>query len=96
MEANKQLSCKICSKVMESGNLSRRMKIHVNPSLKDSKQLCKDIKSNKDETSMYMEKPKVNDLHSDGLNILEDVMDDISNKDEKSMYIEKPTFKWIR
>ena len=48
---------------MGSGNLSRHMKIHVNPSLKDSKQLCKDIKSIKDETSM--EKPK--DPHSDKL-----------------------------
>ena len=35
-----------------------------------------------------MEKPKVNDLHSDGLNILEDVIDDIPNKDETS--INKP------
>ena len=34
---------------------------------------------------MYMEKPKVNDLHSDGLNILEDAIDDITNKDETSM-----------
>ena len=31
---------------------------------------------------MYMEKPKVNGLNSDGLNILEDVNDDIPNKDE--------------
>ena len=37
---------------------------------------------------MYSEKPKVNDLHSDGLNILEDVIDDIPNKDEIS--INKP------
>ena len=36
-----------------------------------------------------MEKPKVNDLHSDGLNILEDVIDDIPNKDETSMYKRK-------
>ena len=43
------------------------MKKHTHPSLEDSKQLCKDIKSIKDETSMYMEKPEVNDLHSDGL-----------------------------
>ena len=49
---------------------------------KDIEQLCKDIKSIKDETSMYMEKPKV---HSDGLNILEDVIDDIPIKDETSM-----------
>ena len=39
------------------------MKIHVDLSLEGSKQLCKDIKSRKDETSMY--KPK--DPHSDGL-----------------------------
>ena len=64
------------------------MKIHVDLSLKDQEEICKDIKSIKDETSMYMEKPKVNDLHSDGLNILEDVIDDIPNKDETS--INKP------
>ena len=61
------------------------MKKHAYLSLKDPEQLYKDIKSIKDETSMYMEKPKVNDLHSDGLNILEDVIDDIPNKDETSM-----------
>ena len=76
--------------VIGSGNLSSHMKKHVNPSSEDSKQLCKDIKSIKDETSMYMEKPKVNDLHSDGLDILEDIIDDIPNKDETSMYMEKP------
>ena len=42
------------------------MKYHVDLSSEDSKQLCKDIKSSKDETSMH--KPK--DLHSDGLNEL--------------------------
>ena len=42
---------------MGSGNLSRHMKIHANPYLKDSKQLCKDIESSKDETLMYSEKP---------------------------------------
>ena len=45
--------------------------------MKDPEQLCKDFNSIKDETSMYMEKPKVNDLHSDGLNILEDNINDI-------------------
>ena len=34
---------------------------------------------------MYMEKPEVNDLHSDELNMLEDYIDDIPNKDETSM-----------
>ena len=59
---------------MGSGNLSRHMKKHVNPSLEDSKQICKSILEdiiddipNKDETSMYSEKHKVNDLHSDGM-----------------------------
>ena len=33
----------------------------------EPKQLCKDIKSIKDETSIYSEKPKENDLYSDGL-----------------------------
>ena len=71
---------------MRSTNLPRHMKIHVNPSLEEP--ICKYIKSIKDETSMYLENPKVNDLHSDGLNILEDVIDDIPNKDETS--INKP------
>ena len=68
------------------------MKIHGDFSLKDPEQLhkdieqlCKNVKSIKDETSMHMEKPRVNYLHSDGLNILEDVIDDIPNKDETSM-----------
>ena len=39
-------------------------KKHADLSSEDSKQLCKDIKSSKDETSMYSEKPK--DPHSDG------------------------------
>ena len=50
------------------------MKIHVDLSLKDSEKKCKSILEdvindipNKDETSMYSEKPKVNDLHTDGL-----------------------------
>ena len=76
MVGNKQISCKICSKAMRSDNLKSHMKIHGDLSSEDPKQLCKDIKSIKDETSMYMEKPKVNDLHSDGLNILEDGLDE--------------------
>ena len=53
------------------------MKNHVDLSIRVPEQLCKDIQSSKDETSMYMKKPKVNDLHSDGLNILEDDINDI-------------------
>ena len=41
---------------MRSDNLKRHMKKHADLSSKDSKQLCKDIESSKDETSMYMEK----------------------------------------
>ena len=44
------------------------MKKHADLSSEDSKQLCKDIKSSKDETSMYSEKLK--DPHSDGLDEL--------------------------
>ena len=75
---------------MRSDNLKKPYEKHADLSSEDPKQLCKDIKSIKDETSMYMEKPKVNDLHSDGLDILEDIIDDIPNKDETSMYMEKP------
>ena len=44
------------------------MKKHSDRSLENSKQLCKDIKSSKDETSIDSEKPK--DPHSDGLDEL--------------------------
>ena len=78
MVVNKKVSCKICSKVIGSDNLSRNMKKHKNPSLKDPEQICKSIlediindipykKTSKDETSIYSEKRKVNYLHSDGL-----------------------------
>ena len=63
------MSCEICSKVMRSDHLKKHMKKHGDLSSEDSKELCKDIKSIKDETSMYNDKSKVNDLHSDGLNI---------------------------
>ena len=63
MGANKQISCKIYFKVMRSDHLKRRMKIHGDLSSEDSKQLCKDIESSKDETSMYKRK----DTHSDKL-----------------------------
>ena len=63
MGANKQISCKICSKVMRSDNLSRHMKKHADPSLEDPEQICKSILEdviidiyNKDETSMYRKK----------------------------------------
>ena len=63
---------------MRSDNVERHMKIHVDLSLKDPEQICKSIlediindipnkKTSKDETSMYKEKPKVNYLHTDGL-----------------------------
>ena len=54
---------------MRSYNLKNHRKQHAYLSLKDPEQLYKDIKLIKDETSMYIEKPKLNDLHSDGLNI---------------------------
>ena len=72
---HKHYRCEIRSKVMRSDHLKKHMKKHVDPSLEEP--ICKDIKSIKDETSMYSEKPKVNDLHSDGLNILEDDINDI-------------------
>ena len=59
---------------MRSDNLARHMKKHVDFSLEDPEQICKSILEdvinnihNKDETSMYRKKPKVNDLHSDKL-----------------------------
>ena len=55
------------------------MKIHVNPSLEEP--ICKDIKSIKDETSMYMEKPKVNDLQSDGMDESPLSTDEIDEKE---------------
>ena len=70
MGANKKVSCKICSQVIRSEILKRHMKNHVDLSLRVPEQLCKDIKSSKDETSMYSENPKVNDQHSDGLDEL--------------------------
>ena len=59
MGANKQISCKICSKVMRSDNLSRHIKKHVDLSSEDSEHICKSILEdaindihNKDETSL--------------------------------------------
>ena len=74
MGANKQISCKICSKAMRSDHLKRHMKKHVDLSSEDPEQICKSIledvindipnkKSSKEETSMYKRK----DPHSDGM-----------------------------
>ena len=55
---------------MRSDHLKRHMKIHGDLSLEDSKQICKSILDhvindihNKDETSIYRKKPKVNYMH---------------------------------
>ena len=60
MGRNKQISCKICSKVMRSDHLKRHMKKHADLSSEDPEQICKSILEdvindihNKDETSMY-------------------------------------------
>ena len=70
MGANKQISCKICSKAMRSDHLKRHMKKHVDLSSEDPEQICKNILEdvindiqNKEETSMYKRK----DPHSNGL-----------------------------
>ena len=58
---------------MRSDNSSRHMKKHIDLSSKDPEQICKSIledivdnilnkKTSKDETSMYREKPKVNEM----------------------------------
>ena len=74
MGRNKQISCEICSKVMRSDHLKSHMKKHTDLSSQDPEQICKSILEddindidNKDETSTYRKKPKLNDLHSDGL-----------------------------
>ena len=41
MGRKKQISCKVCSKVMRSDNVKRHMKKHIDLSLEDPKQLCK-------------------------------------------------------
>ena len=70
---------------MRSDHLKNHMKKHVNPSSDDSKQLWKDIKSSKDETSMYREKPKY--LHSDGLDELPLSGDEIDHKELKKRLV---------
>ena len=59
---------------MRSDHLKNHMKKHADPSLEDPEQICKSILEDvindipdKDDTSMYSEKPKVNDLHSAGI-----------------------------
>ena len=70
---------------MRSDHIKRHMKKHVNPSLEDPKQLCKDIKSIKDEKSMYSEKPK--DPHSDGLDESPVSGDEIDEKELKKILV---------
>ena len=59
---------------MRNDHLKRHMKKHVDFSSEDPEQICKsileDVIHNKDEKSMYREKPKVNDLHLDKLDEL--------------------------
>ena len=55
------------------------MKKHAYLSSEDSKQLCKEIKSSKDETSMYSEKPI--DPHWDGLDELPLSGDEIDDEE---------------
>ena len=74
MGRQKQISCKICSKVMRKDHLKRHIKSkHVYLSSEDPEQICKSILENVindiPETSMY--KRKVNDLNSDGMDELQ-------------------------
>ena len=59
---------------MRSDHLKRHMKKHVDFSSEDPEQICKSILEdvindihNKDETSMYRKKPRLNDMNSDGM-----------------------------
>ena len=59
---------------MRSDHLKSHMKKHVDLSSEDPEQICKSILEdvindihNKDETSMYRKKPRLNDLNTDGL-----------------------------
>ena len=48
----KKIKCSECSvEFNRNDNLAKHMKNHIDLSSEDSKQLCKDIKSSKDETS---------------------------------------------
>ena len=73
---------------MRSDHMKRHMKIHVDLSLGDPEQICKSILEdvindihNKDETSMCKETPKVNHLHSNGLDESPLSGDEIDNKE---------------
>ena len=60
----KKFKCIECSaEFSRNDNLAKHMKNHVDLSSEDPKQLCKDIKLSKDETSMHKRK----DTHSNGL-----------------------------
>ena len=43
MGRKKQISCKVCSKVMRSDNMKRHIKKHADLSLEDPEKLCKSI-----------------------------------------------------
>ena len=74
----KKFKCPECSvEFNRNDNLARHMKNHVDISIRVPEQLCKDIKSSKDETSMYKRK----DTHSDGLD--ESPGDEIDDKELK-------------
>ena len=92
MGRNKQISCKVCSKVMRSDNVKRHMKKHIDLSLEDPEQLCKSIledivdnicneKTSKDDSSIFDEKHKVNAEHSAALDDSSVTYDDIDDKD---------------
>ena len=71
---------------MRSDHLKSHMKKHVDLSSEDPEQICKSILEdvindihNKDETSMYRKKPRLNDLNSDGMD--ESPGDEIEEKE---------------
>ena len=93
MGRNKQISCKICSKVMRSDNLKNHIKSkHGDLSSEEPEQICKSIledvindlpnkKSSKEETSMYKRK----DPHSNGLD--ESPADEIDDEELDQMIV---------
>ena len=72
---------------MRSDHLKNHMKKHdiVDLTLKDSKHLCKDIKSSKEKTSMYREKRK--DPHFDESNESPLLSDEIDDNELKKILI---------
>ena len=66
---------------MRSDHLKRHMKIHVDLSLEDPDQICKDIISSKAEKSFYSVKLKVNYLHSDGMDESPLLTDEIEDEE---------------